>query len=87
MCLVCHGLMADEEEKVANPSKKKSKMRSLACTSGYLTPAFSEVQKRAELLCNPYVLGGSQRQAREENQNWLPHPCLLGGPKQGGIAM
>ena len=23
----------------------------------------------------------------EQNQKWLPHPCLLGGPKQGGIAM
>ena len=22
----------------------------------------------------------------EENQRWLPHPCLPGGPKEGGIA-
>ena len=23
---------------------------------------------------------------RKRNQNWLPHPCLLGGPKEGGNA-
>ena len=23
---------------------------------------------------------------REQNQKWLPHPCLLGGPKKGGNA-
>ena len=23
---------------------------------------------------------------RGQNQNWLPHPCLLGGPKEGGNA-
>ena len=23
----------------------------------------------------------------EQNQKWLPHPCLLGGPKEGGNAM
>ena len=22
---------------------------------------------------------------RKENQKWLPHPCLLGGPEEGGI--
>ena len=43
-------------------------------------------QKRAESLDNPCILGGPQRQAREENQKWLPHPCLLGGPKEGGSA-
>ena len=26
-------------------------------------------------------------QQRGQNQNWLPHPCLLGGPQVGGIAM
>ena len=38
------------------------------------------------MLRNPYILGGPQRQARGENQKWLPHPCLLGGPKEGGSA-
>ena len=32
--------------------------------SGCLTPAFSEAQRRAELLPNPCILGGPQRQAR-----------------------
>ena len=54
--------------------------------SGYLTPAFSGAQNKAELLCNPCILGGPQRQAREQNQKkWLPHPGLLGGRKEGGV--
>ena len=53
--------------------------------SGYFSIAFSGAQKRAELLRNPCLLGGSPIR-RGQNQNWLPHPCLLGGPKKGGIA-
>ena len=52
--------------------------------SGCLTPALSGAQKRAEVLRNPYVLGGPQ--TRGQNQKWLPHPCLVGGPKEGGSA-
>ena len=37
----------------------------------YVTPAFSEV---------PNAKCG------EQHHRWLPHPCLLGGPKQGGNA-
>ena len=55
--------------------------------SAYLTPAFSRDEKSAEIICDPCNLGSPQRQARGENQKWLPHPCLLGGPKEGGIAM
>ena len=54
---------------------------------GYLTPAFSGAQKRVELLRTPRILGGPQRQTRGQNQKWLPHPYLLGGPKEGGVAM
>ena len=54
--------------------------------SGCLTPAFSGAQNRAEVLRNPCILRGPQRQERGENQKWLPHPYLLGGPKQGGSA-
>ena len=54
--------------------------------SGYLTLAFCGAQKRAELLRNPCILGDPKRQARGENQKWLPHPCLLWGPKEGVIA-
>ena len=63
-------------------------------TIGYLTPAFSGTQKRAELLQSPCVLGGPRK--RGQNHNWLPHPpgahkrvemlrnpCVLGGPKSG----
>ena len=38
----------------------------------YVTPAFSGV---------PNAKRGDQ------NQNWLHHPCLLGGPKEGRNAM
>ena len=53
---------------------------------GYLTHAFSGAQKRVELLRNPCILGGPWRQARGQNQKGLPHPCLVDGPKGGGIA-
>ena len=43
-------------------------------------------QKRAEMLCHPCILRDAQRQARGENQNWLPHPYLLGGAQMGGKA-
>ena len=65
---------------IPNP-KREEKIR-----SGYLTPAFSGAQKRAKLLRNPCILGDPQRQARGENQKWLPHPCILRGRKEGGIA-
>ena len=84
---------------------------------GCLTPAFSGAQKRAEMLCHPFILGdpeqtgmkselaasplpsrGTKRGLNwyvttafsgvpnkgEQNQNWLPHPYLLGDPKEGG---
>ena len=49
------------------------------------------------MLRHPGILGDSQCQARraksevvpnkgERNVKWLPHPCLLGGPKEGGNA-
>ena len=59
---------------------------------GSFNPAFLGAQKRAELVRNPCILGGPQRQAHGENQNGLPQPCLLGvatsplpswGPKRG----
>ena len=49
--------------------------------------AFPRTHKRAELLRKPSILGSPQRQARGQNQIGLPHPCLLGGPKEGRIAM
>ena len=54
--------------------------------NGCLTLAFSRVQKRAEVLRNPCILGGPQRQARVGNLKWMPHTCLLGGAEEGGSA-
>ena len=53
---------------------------------GYLTPIPLGAQKRAELLCNPCIVGGLQRQTQGKNQKWLPHPYVLGGPEEAGIA-
>ena len=36
-------------------------------TSGYLTPAFSRANKRAELLRNPCILGGPQQRGQRGN--------------------
>ena len=54
--------------------------------SGDLTPAFLGALKGAELLPNPCILVGPQRQAGREKKKWLPHPYLLGGPEEGGSA-
>ena len=48
--------------------------------SGYLTPAFSRARKMAALLRNPCILGAPKRQARVDNEKWLPEPCFLEGP-------
>ena len=63
---------------------------------GCLSPPFSGARKWAEVLRNPCILGGPQRQARGENQKWLStpafseaqkragvlrNPCILGGPR------
>ena len=52
----------------------------------HLTRAFSEGQKRAELLRNPCILGGPLLQARGQIKNSPPNPCLLGGLIEGGVA-
>ena len=44
---------------------------------GYLILAFFGAHKWAELLRNACILGGPKQ--REQNQNWRPHYCLLGG--------
>ena len=53
--------------------------------SGHLTRAFSGAKKRAELPSNPCILGSPQPGA--QNQKWPPDRCLVGGAKEGGIAM
>ena len=49
---------------LGDPQTKGGKIR-----SGYLTLAFSEAQKRAELLRHP-ILRDPQRQAQGKNQKW-----------------
>ena len=61
------------------PNAKRGEKIRIGCPN----PAFSGAQTRAELLRNPCILEGPQRQARGENHKWLPHPHLLGGPKRG----
>ena len=51
---------------------------------GCLTPTFFGAQKRAEMLCNHCASRGPQQ--RGQNQNWVSHPCLLGGLKVSGNA-
>ena len=51
---------------------------------GFLTPTFPGAPKWAKFLSNLGVVGAPQE--RGQNQNWLPHPCLLGGPKVGLMA-
>ena len=77
------------EESLRNPCILAGPQHQVRGTKSELatSPMHSQAaQKRAELLCNPCILGDPQRQARGELRNWLPHPCLLGGPKEGGIA-
>ena len=43
-----------------------------------------EAQKRAEMLHHPCILRVPNAKRGEPNQKGLSHPCLLGGPKEGG---
>ena len=53
--------------------------------SGYLTPAFLQADKWAEMLRHAYILGDPQNKGGQ-NQKWVPHPCSLKGPQVGGNA-
>ena len=74
------------------PLAKANKIKS-ACH----TPALSRARKRAEMRRHPCILENAKCQAwgaisevlpnkGEQNQKCLLHPCLLGGPKEGGNA-
>ena len=52
-------------------------------TDGYLTLAFSGAQKRAK---NATSAPRSPNKGGQTHK-WLPHPCLLGGPKEDPTAM
>ena len=67
-------------------------------TSGqkcYITPAFSGVPNKGDKIkVGPQVGGNATSPLHsrgspmkgEQNQNWMPNPCLLGGPQVGGNA-
>ena len=47
--------------------------------------AFSGAQKRAE--CSSFLHPPGPPNKGVQSEKWLPHPCLLGGPKEGKNAM
>ena len=74
----------------SGPQTKGNKIR-----CGYNTLTFSKAQRRAEILCHPYILGDSKQRGGKskavpdnwkQNQKWLRHPCHLSGPIGGGNA-
>ena len=96
-CYVTPALWGFPNAKRGDENRKGSPTKENRIGSGCLTPTFSGAQKRAEILRHPCILGAAQRQGRrgkrevvpnigEQNRKWMPHPCLLGGPKEGGNA-
>ena len=80
--------------KIRNGSQYSGKKTEVATSP---LPSRGRAEKRAEMLPHPGILGHCQRQARRgksevvpnkgvNKQKWLPHPRLLGGPKEGGNA-
>ena len=96
-CYVTPAFSGIGNAKRGEQNQKWSPTKGSKIRSGCLTPTFLGAQKRAEMLRHPCILGDPQRQARgaksevvpnkgEHNRKWLPHPYLLGGPKEGGNA-
>ena len=54
--------------------------------SGYLTLALSRGQRGQNCYVTPPFSGVPNTKHGDQNQHWLPHRCLLGGPKEGGSA-
>ena len=52
--------------------------------SGYLPPTFSGPKRGRKCYATPAFSGIPIK--GEQNHKWLPHPCLLKGPKEGGNA-
>ena len=96
-CYVSDALLGIPNSKHREKNQKWSPIKGNKSRSGCLTLAFLGAQKRAQMLCHPGILGDPQHQARgakskvvpnerKQNQKWPPHPCLLGGPEEGGNA-
>ena len=95
---VTNALSGIPNAKCKKQNQKWSPTKENKIRSGCLTHAFSGAQKRAEMVRDPCILGDPQRQMQkaksevvpnkgEQNQKWLPHPCLLGCPIEGRNAM
>ena len=80
------------------PKEMGTKSELVGPTSGqkcYITPAFSGVPNKGDKIkVGPQVGGNATSPLHsrgspmkgEQNQNWMPNPCLLGGPQVGGNA-
>ena len=93
-CYVTRAFSGMPNAKCGEQNQKWPPTKGIKIKSGYLTCAFSGAQKRAEMVRHPCILGDPQHQAwraksevvpniGEQNLKWLPHPCLLEGPKEG----
>ena len=58
-----------------------------AKSEGATSPLPSRGPKRGrKCYATPTFWGVTNAKRKEQNQKWLPHPCLLGGTKEGGNA-
>ena len=51
-------ILGNPQRQVRGAKSESSPTKGNKIRSGYLTPAFSGAQKRAEMLGHPYILGG-----------------------------
>ena len=83
--MLCHPCFLGDPQQAGTKSEvAASPLRSWGpkrAQKGYLTPALSGI---------PNAKRREQNQkwspTKGTNDKWLPHPCLLGGPKEGGNA-
>ena len=67
-----------------NPCILKRPLKGDKFGTGYITPAFLGAHNWAKSQHYPCVFGGPPK--RGQNQKWLHHPYLLGGPQVGDFA-
>ena len=76
----CPRQRGTKSEVAASPLPSRGPKRGRKC---WVSPALPGI---------PHAKRGEQKKSvvvpnkGEQNQKWLPHPCLLGGPKEGGNA-
>ena len=72
--------MGTKSEVAASPLPSRGPKRGQDCS---VTPAFLGIPNAKRGQKKKLVVVPNKG---EQNQKWLPHPCLLGGPKEGGNA-